>query len=218
MNHYPHHVGDYDSATAHLDWLEDMAYTRLLRLYYRAERPIPADIKEACRLVRARGRECKAVETVLSEFFSLQEDGWHNKRADEELAVYRDKASKASASAKTRWAQTDRYANAPPKAMRSHSDGNANQNQNQNQDKPRAFALPDWVSPEVWSQFEDHRRKLRKPMTDRARQLVILELEKLGRGGNNPQTVLEQSIRKGWQDVFPLPEGASGSPLKVASA
>lgn len=91
MNHYPHHIGDYDSDTAHLEWVEDLAYTRLLRLYYRTERPISADLNEACRLVRAKAKdERRAVETVLKEFFTLQEDGWHNKRADIEIAAFVD--------------------------------------------------------------------------------------------------------------------------------
>lgn len=88
MNYYKHHIGDYDAATAHLSWAEDAAYSRLLRLYYRSEQPIPADLGQACRLVRAAGRaERQAVEVVLREFFRLEADGWHQKRCDEELRV-----------------------------------------------------------------------------------------------------------------------------------
>lgn len=98
MNYYQHHIGDYDSDTAHLSWTEDMAYTRLLRLYYRSERPIPADIKEACRLVRAKARaECAAVAAMLKEFFTLQADGWHNKRADAEIAKAKESGEDSQA-------------------------------------------------------------------------------------------------------------------------
>lgn len=86
MNFYKHHIGDYDADTSHLSWAEDMAYTRLMRLYYRREQPIPAEIHQACRLVRANSKQEKdAVESVLREFFSLESDGWHNKRCDEEI-------------------------------------------------------------------------------------------------------------------------------------
>jgi uncharacterized protein YdaU (DUF1376 family) len=89
MNYYEHHIGDYDADTAHLSWVEDMAYTRLLRLYYRKERAIPADIGEACRLVRATAKDQRAsVEAVLREFFTLHEDGWHQKRCDADIDVY----------------------------------------------------------------------------------------------------------------------------------
>ena len=89
MNYYEHHIGDYDADTAHLSWLEDMAYTRLMRLYYRKEAPIPADVAQACRLVRAQSKdERAAVDTVLREFFVLRDDGWHQDRCDAEVAAY----------------------------------------------------------------------------------------------------------------------------------
>jgi uncharacterized protein YdaU (DUF1376 family) len=94
VNYYEHHLGDYDAATAHLSWLEDMAYTRLLRLYYRKELPVPTDVKEACRLVRAITKEQKAaVESVLKEFFALMDDGWHQKRCDEDVRKYQQKVA-----------------------------------------------------------------------------------------------------------------------------
>lgn len=95
MNYFEHHIGDYDADTAHLSWVEDMAYTRLLRLYYRKEAPIPADVGQACRLVRATGKEQReAVAAVLAEFFILREDGWHQRRADFEIERYQTKAAR----------------------------------------------------------------------------------------------------------------------------
>lgn len=95
MNFYKHHLGDYDADTAHLSWLEDMAYTRLMRLYYRREAPIPTDIGQVCRLVRATSKhEREAVQSVLNEFFDQKEDGWHNKRCDEEINATQEKATK----------------------------------------------------------------------------------------------------------------------------
>lgn len=90
MNYYRHHIGDYLRDTAHLSMLEDAAYRRLLDLYYMREQPIPADPVAACRLIRARGDdECSAVRAVLEEFFTLEDDGWHQKRADGEIALAR---------------------------------------------------------------------------------------------------------------------------------
>ncbi len=94
MNFYKHHIGDYDSATAHLSWGEDMAYTRMLRLYYRREGPLPADFKQLCRLIRAGKKEEPFVQAVLEEFFILDDDGWHNARADEEIVIAQDRAEK----------------------------------------------------------------------------------------------------------------------------
>lgn len=95
MNFYKHHLGDYSRCTAHLSMTEDGAYRRLLDVYYTREEPIPADIKAACRLVRAQTRQDReAVETVLREFFDLRDDGWHNNRADEEIQVAQEKAER----------------------------------------------------------------------------------------------------------------------------
>ncbi len=116
MNYYEHHIGDYAEATAHLSFVEDAAYSRMIRKYYATEKPLPADQKVVQRLVGARTKEEReAVSTVLDEFFTLQDDGWHNTRCDEEIARYQDKQAKAKRSAEARW-------NKP----RSHNEGNAN--------------------------------------------------------------------------------------------
>jgi uncharacterized protein YdaU (DUF1376 family) len=94
VNFYKHHLGDYDGATAHLSWDEDHAYTRLLRVYYRLEKPLPLDPAAINRLVRAvTAKQRSAVDRVLSEFFDQREDGWHNKRADEEIHAYQKQRS-----------------------------------------------------------------------------------------------------------------------------
>lgn len=70
-----------------------MAYTRLLRLYYRTEKPIPADPAQACRLVRATStNEKKAVVDILDEFFLLGPDGWVQRRCEEELEKFKTQA------------------------------------------------------------------------------------------------------------------------------
>lgn len=95
MNFYKHHIGDYAQATAHLSFVEDAAYSRMIRKYYAEEKPMPADPKAVMRLIGARTKEEKeAVGTVLSEFFVLEADGWHSKRCDAEI-------TKANAQAET---------------------------------------------------------------------------------------------------------------------
>jgi uncharacterized phage protein (TIGR02220 family) len=86
LNYYPHHIGDYLRDTAHLTAAEDGIYRRLLDLYYASEKPLPIDTQWVCRLVRAHtDDEREAVGSVLKQFFEKYEDGWHNKRADEEI-------------------------------------------------------------------------------------------------------------------------------------
>jgi uncharacterized protein YdaU (DUF1376 family) len=91
MNYFEHHIGDYAEATGHLTFVEDAAYSRMIRKYYAQEKPLPADVKQVQRLVGARSREEKvAVDTVLQEFFFLDTDGWRNKRCDAEIARFQE--------------------------------------------------------------------------------------------------------------------------------
>lgn len=98
MNYFPFHVGDYAVHTAHLEPLEDLAYRRMLDLYYLREAPLPRDPAEVARLIRMRSN-IEEVTNVLREFFAEGDDGWSNSRCDEELARMQDKQQKAKASA-----------------------------------------------------------------------------------------------------------------------
>ena len=98
MNYYPFHLGDYAAHTGHLEPMEDLAYRRLLDLYYIREAPLPADIQTTAKLVRMRS--CAAdVESVLREFFTLADEGWRHSRCDEEIEKMQSKQAKARASA-----------------------------------------------------------------------------------------------------------------------
>ena len=90
MNYYPFHLGDYAAHTAHLEPMEDLAYRRMLDLYYRTEKALPKDVSAIARLIRMV--DCAAtVRDVLNEFFTLSDDGWHSKRADDELTEMKTK-------------------------------------------------------------------------------------------------------------------------------
>jgi len=89
VNYFELHIGDYAEATGHLSMLEDGAYWRLMRKYYAKEKPLPADVAEVQRLAGARTKEEKlAVQAVLRDFFDLRDDGWHNKRCDEDIVAF----------------------------------------------------------------------------------------------------------------------------------
>jgi len=68
------------------------------------------------------------------------------------------------------------------------------------------FTLPVWVNPEVWRAFVEHRQRLRKPMTDHAKKLIIVRLADLHGRGESADAVLNQSIERGWQSVFSTKE------------
>jgi uncharacterized protein YdaU (DUF1376 family) len=128
LNHYPRHIGDWMVATAHLSEVEECIYSRMLDIYYSREKPLPLNVDQVCRLVRAVSPAAKkAVNVILREFFTAESDGWRQKRCDQEIERYQEKSAKASESAGVRW--SGRNAKADANAMRTHSEGNANQNQ-----------------------------------------------------------------------------------------
>jgi uncharacterized protein YdaU (DUF1376 family) len=137
MNYYAHHLGDYAEATAHLSFLEDAAYSRLIRKYYATEKPFPCDVKTVQRLVGARTKEEReAVATVLAEFFVLYQGSFHNTRCDREIAAYRDKQSKAKRSADSRWSATKTPSEGNANAVPTQCEGNANQEPIANSQEP----------------------------------------------------------------------------------
>lgn len=70
---------------------------------------------------------------------------------------------------------------------------------------PRPVLLPTWIPVQPWKDFLEMRSKLRKPVTtQRAVELLIARLGKLRELGDDPRSVLEQSIENSWQGIFPL--------------
>jgi uncharacterized protein YdaU (DUF1376 family) len=82
---YKFHLGDYITHTLHLSDAEDLAYRRLLDLYYMSEKPIPLDTEAVARKIRL---DLDITESVLGEFFEKTEMGYQNSRCDAEVAKY----------------------------------------------------------------------------------------------------------------------------------
>ena len=101
MFYFQHHVGDYRRDTGHLTLLEHGIYRQLIDLYYITEKPLDAS---AMRLVCVRtAEEEQAYQRVLADFFHERKGKYFHKRCDFEISKYKDKSSKATDSAKTRW-------------------------------------------------------------------------------------------------------------------
>ena len=151
MHFYPFNIGDYATATAHLEPLEDIAYRRLMDLYYSTEKPIPECLNKTARLIRMRTHsECIAI--VLEEFFTLEDDGYHCDRIDVELFKFHEKSEKASKSAKARWKKAKKKQKVTAScegnanALKTHSEGNAKQ---ETRNKKQETTLNPLVQPKV---------------------------------------------------------------------
>ena len=82
---YKFHIGDYLTHTVHLSDAEDLAYRRLLDLYYMSEKEIPLDTESVARKIRL---DLDITESVLDEFFERTETGYFNNRCHVEVTKY----------------------------------------------------------------------------------------------------------------------------------
>ena len=122
MHYYEFNIGDYMRDTAHLDEMEDLAYRRMLDLYYLKESPLPKSIPEIAKLIRMRTHS-ESIANVLREYFTLTDSGYINAKANDTLIKIYDKSEKAKKSAEKRW-ELQRLKNA--NALQTDSERNAN--------------------------------------------------------------------------------------------
>jgi uncharacterized protein YdaU (DUF1376 family) len=199
MHYYQFNIGDYASHTRHLSPIEDIAYRRLLDLYYLHERPLNSGLTSVARQINLREYESE-VKSVLEEFFTLTDDGWINVRADKEIAHFRGKIEQASRAGR---ASAERRSNARSTDVQptnNHKPITNNQIKERNPIVPAE--LPDWLNKTDWNDFVEMRKKLKKPMTDRAVKLMLSKLETMKNKGINTSEVLQKSILANWSDVY----------------
>lgn len=91
MHYYQFNIGDYRAATAHLTNEEDLAYRRLLDMYYDMEQKIPLDTQWVGRRIRM---EPSVVKDVLNDMFVKHEDGWFHARCADVIQQYHAMAEK----------------------------------------------------------------------------------------------------------------------------
>ena len=218
MHYYSFHVSDYIHDTAHLSIYEDLAFRRLLDLYYTSEKPIPNKTQEVSRRIRMSGQS-DAVQTVLEEFFmfDIENDCWFHKRCDKAIADYQAKAERNRVVGKL-GGRPKSNPDANPQETQVVSKHNPNHKPITNNHKPNkesatsvAVVFPDWLPKETWDAFIQMRKRIGKPPTDYAIKLIIAKLERFRANGQDVKQVLEKSITSGWQDVFEI----KGNPADI---
>lgn len=213
MHYFQFNIGDYARDTAHLTEMEDLAYRRMLDLYYRAEGPLPSSIDEIARLIRMRSHTA-SIAIVLQDFFAECADGYRNQRADQELRSIYEKSAKAKASANARWNKNKDLQK--PDAMRTHSEGNADdmlpithyplpitQDTEVNKKKPADAGID--FSPLCMTdeQVEEVKRIRRKNKCGAITQRVVNTLSKefglAAKIGWGPEDILSEWELRGWK-------------------
>jgi uncharacterized protein YdaU (DUF1376 family) len=189
MNFYPFHIGDYISHTSHLTDEEDLAYRRMIDLYYMTEAPFSNDATWIARRVRTNPA---IVLTLLNEFFELEDDGfWHSSRADKEIAKYQYLQESGKKGAEKRWGNRD--VKSPNSVPNSPPNATPIATKTKNQDH---ITTPEGVSSDLWSDFIAYRKRLKAPVTNR----VVTRLIKESKDANMTlEQAIETMIFKGWR-------------------
>ena len=196
MHYYQFNIGDYQSHTAHLTEIEDLAYRRMLDWCYLHEKSLPVEPIDVARLVRMRSHS-KSIAIVLQEYFERREEGWIHLRVIQEITKVGQKSEKASESAKARWGKA-KDANALP----TQSDGYATrdplpitQDPLPKTHKKNTVATPDGVTDSVWQDWISLRKTKKAAVTQTAIDGIAREAKK---AGVSLQVALETCCARGW--------------------
>jgi uncharacterized protein YdaU (DUF1376 family) len=99
MHYYQFNIGDYAKSTKHLTLLEDLAYRRLLDIYYDTEKPLTSNVKQLARIA-GMSEYIDEINNVLSDFFTETEKGFTQKKTACEIEAYQAKAGTARVNGK----------------------------------------------------------------------------------------------------------------------
>lgn len=195
MHYYQFNIGDYQSHTAHLEPLEDLAYRRMLDWCYLHERPLPDDVEQIAKLIRMRPH-CDCITSVLQEFFVRTAAGYWQERITREIEKTGEKSRKASESAKARWQKEKVDANALP----THSERNATQDpvpitQDTRYKKAPAVPRPAGVDAKVWDDWLQIRKAKKLPLTETAWNQLEIERQK---AGLTVEAMIRECCLRGW--------------------
>jgi uncharacterized protein YdaU (DUF1376 family) len=69
--------------------------------------------------------------------------------------------------------------------------------------------LPAWLSREVWDGFVIMRQRVRKPMTDRAKDLMLAKLARLHGEGQDVNFLVDRSTQNSWTDIWKIENDAA---------
>jgi len=83
---------------------------------------------------------------------------------------------------------------------------------------PLLLELPSWLPRESWTDWCQHRREMRRPLTEIAAKKSISSLDRYRVDGHSPERVIDHSITNGWQGLYPPREKAMMEPILPATS
>lgn len=157
MHYYQFSIGDYRAATAHLSNDEDLAYRRLLDMYYDTEHKIPLDTQWVSRRLRLA---TDVVDAVLQDMFVQHDDGWFHARCDDVIHQYHAMAEKNRANGRLGGRKKNPLGSeSQPIAKATNNHKPETINQEPKVKTQRGSRLPtDWTLPDEWKQWAEKER------------------------------------------------------------
>lgn len=182
MHYFQFNIGDYRAATAHLSNEEDLAYRRLLDMYYDVESKIPLDTQWVARRIRI---EPAVVRDVLNDMFIKQEDGWFHARCDDVIKQYHAMAEKNRANGRLGGRLGGRKKNpvgidSQPIAKATINDKPITINNKPIRERATSVVCPPDVSEQVWQDWLQLRKSKKASVTETVIKGARSEAEKLG--------------------------------------
>ena len=92
--------------------------------------------------------------------------------------------------------------NQQPTSNQPATTNNNGKNEKNEKNEKELLTIPDFIDPNIWKAFKDHRRKMRLVMTPRAEQIIINKLIGFHENGDDPNASLDEAIEKSWRSVF----------------
>jgi uncharacterized protein YdaU (DUF1376 family) len=164
MHYYQFNIGDYRAATAHLSNEEDLAYRRLLDMYYDTENQIPLDTQWVAKRLRL---DTKVVKVVLQDMFKLTETGWHHGRCELIIKQYHAMAEKNRANGRLGGRKKNPVAtDSQPIAKATINDKPITINDKPIKERATGVACPHDVSPQVWQDWLQLRKSKKASVTE----------------------------------------------------
>lgn len=219
------YVSDYFGDTRCLSTEQSGAYLHLLMSMWLSGGFIPGDERSLAKLSGLSLRQWRRVRAPIEALLMRDGDRVTQRRLlserqeADDICQKKVAAGKASAKAKALKLKPSGPTGVGVVLEQNGQQNAHNQNHNQNHNKtekePPARAgaltavvptivLPAWISPEAWQGYCEMRRRKRAPLTDRAKRLVLKELEQLMHQGHDPNAVLDQSAQNSWTAIYPI--------------
>jgi uncharacterized protein YdaU (DUF1376 family) len=193
MHYYQFNIGDYKAATAHLSNEEDLAYRRLLDMYYDSEQKIPVDTQWVARRIRV---EAAVVRDVLNDMFERHEDGWFHARCEDVIVAYHAMAEKNRANGRLGGRKKNPVGNPVASDTQPIAKATINYKLETINHKPKnTVATPEGVTDSVWQDWLSLRKTKKAAVTQTAIDGIAREASK---AGVSLQTALETCCARGW--------------------